>query len=269
MYPADRKYTRDHEWIRVEGAQARVGITDYAQKQLGDVVYLELPDVGRTLKKGEVFGTIESVKAVSELYSPVGGEVAEVNSALAERPEGVNADPHDAWMISIRLTGSPDQDDLLDAARHRPTRRQLKRTVFICAEQPGTTVVAIGGTHGDEYEGPVGLKNLIQALDPASLVAGRLIVIPVLNVPAFQAGERASPLDGGNMNRVFPGDANGTITQRIARFVTDEVLARSDVVLDIHSGGKGFEIARYWNNDVLQQPTAVREDIFARLTREP
>lgn len=112
-----------------------------------------------------------------------------------------------------------------------------------CAGQPGKTIVAIGGTHGDEYEGPVGLKNLIRGLDPETLAAGRLIVIPVLNVPAFQAGERGSPLDGGNMNRVFPGDANGTITQRIARFVTDEVLSRADIVIDIHAGGKGFEIA--------------------------
>jgi predicted deacylase len=113
-----------------------------------------------------------------------------------------------------------------------------------CGPRPGKTVVAIGGTHGDEYEGPVGLKNLMQTLDPDGIVEGRLIVVPVLNVPAFQAGERRSPLDGGNMNRAFPGDANGTITQRIARFVTDEVLSRADIVIDIHSGGKGFEIAR-------------------------
>ncbi len=83
MYPADLKYTSDHEWVKIDGTTAKVGITDYAQKQLGDVVYLELPQVGRTLKKGEVFGTIESVKAVSELYSPVDGEVTEVHSALA------------------------------------------------------------------------------------------------------------------------------------------------------------------------------------------
>lgn len=113
-----------------------------------------------------------------------------------------------------------------------------------CASQPGATIVAIGGTHGDEYEGPVGLKNLIGELDPARLAAGRLIAIPVLNVPAFRAARRDSPLDGLNMNRVFPGDARGTITQRIARFVTDEVFPRADVVIDIHSGGAGFEIIR-------------------------
>src|SRR5262245_29865961 len=114
MYPADLKYTKDHEWIRMANdGVGRVGITDYAQKQLGDVVYLELPQVGRRLKKGEVFGTIESVKAVSELYSPVDGEVSEINSALAQSPEGVNKDPHGAWMIAVKISGG--QGDLLDA----------------------------------------------------------------------------------------------------------------------------------------------------------
>ena len=118
MYPSDLKYTKDHEWVRVNGAEARVGITEYAQKQLGDVVYLELPEVGRTLKQGEVFGTIESVKAVSELFSPVGGEVTEVNSALVDKPEGVNTDPHSAWMIVIKVADSSEQDDLLDAGQY-------------------------------------------------------------------------------------------------------------------------------------------------------
>jgi glycine cleavage system H protein len=116
MYPADLKYTKDHEWIRLGGGDARVGITDYAQKQLGDVVYLELPQVGRTLKKGEVFGTIESVKAVSELYSPVDGEVTEVNSALVQRPESVNSDPHGSWMIAVRVRG--DSSELLNADQY-------------------------------------------------------------------------------------------------------------------------------------------------------
>src|ERR1035437_7995267 len=114
----------------------------------------------------------------------------------------------------------------------------------VCGPRPGPTIVAIGGTHGDEYEGPVGLKNLHNELTAADMIAGRLIVIPVLNVPAFQAGQRESPLDGGNMNRAFPGDARGTLTRRIARFVSDEVLTRSDVVIDIHAAGPGFEIAR-------------------------
>ena len=118
MYPSDLKYTNDHEWVRVEGDQAHVGITDYAQKQLGDVVYLELPDVGRTLKKGDVFGTIESVKAVSELYSPVSGEVAEVNGRLTEKPETVNSDPHGSWMIVVKVADPGETLDLLDAAQY-------------------------------------------------------------------------------------------------------------------------------------------------------
>jgi glycine cleavage system H protein len=110
MYPSELKYTKDHEWVKIDGDRARVGITDYAQKQLGDVVYLELPEVGRTVSKGDVFGTIESVKAVSELYAPVSGEVVEVNADLS-----LNANPHDAWMIVIKVADSADAADLLDA----------------------------------------------------------------------------------------------------------------------------------------------------------
>ena len=116
MYPSDLKYTKDHEWVRVSGDQARVGITDYAQKQLGDIVYLELPEIGRQLNKGEVFGTIESVKAVSELYAPVSGEVTDVNRALGEKPEAVNARPHESWMIILKMTG--EDEGLLDAAQY-------------------------------------------------------------------------------------------------------------------------------------------------------
>ena len=118
MYPPELKYTKDHEWVRREGADARVGITDYAQKQLGDVVYLELPEVGRTLRKGEVFGTIESVKAVSELFAPISGVVTAVNSTLTERPERVNADPHGAWMISMKPDDGGADAELLDAAQY-------------------------------------------------------------------------------------------------------------------------------------------------------
>ena len=118
MYPADLKYTKDHEWVRVSGSQAHVGITDYAQKQLGDVVYLELPEVGRTVKKGDVFGTIESVKAVSELYAPVSGEVIEVNTSLTEKPEMVNKDPHGSWMIGLTVSNPADATDLLDSAKY-------------------------------------------------------------------------------------------------------------------------------------------------------
>jgi N-alpha-acetyl-L-2,4-diaminobutyrate deacetylase len=114
----------------------------------------------------------------------------------------------------------------------------------ICSAGSGKTVVAIGGTHGNEYEGPVGLKHLVRELEAEALIAGRLIVIPVLNVPAFQAARRESPLDGGNMNRAFPGRADGTITSRIARFVSNEVLPRADIVIDIHAAGDTYEIAR-------------------------
>ena len=115
MYPSDLKYTKDHEWVRVDGGQAHVGITDYAQKQLGDIVYLELPEVGRSVNKGDVFGTIESVKAVSELYAPIAGEVTAVNTELAQHPEKVNSDPHSSWMIVIKSTDAGDTGDLLDA----------------------------------------------------------------------------------------------------------------------------------------------------------
>lgn len=120
MYPTDFKYTKDHEWVKLSGADARVGITDYAQKQLGDVVYLELPEVGRQLTKGDVFGTIESVKAVSELYAPVSGEVTEVNGALGQKPETVNSKPHESWMIAIKLSGGQEAslDGLLDATQY-------------------------------------------------------------------------------------------------------------------------------------------------------
>ena len=118
MYPADCKYTKDHEWIRVSGETGQVGITDYAQKQLGDVVYLDLPAVGRALKVGESFGTVESVKAVSELYSPVAGVVTAVNSALAEKPERVNSDPHASWMIEVRLSSPGNLDPLMSAAQY-------------------------------------------------------------------------------------------------------------------------------------------------------
>ena len=116
MYPADLKYTNDHEWVRVAGAEATVGITDFAQKQLGDVVFVELPEVGRTLKQGEAFGTVESVKAVSELYSPVSGEVVAVNTGLADKPETVNTDPHGSWMVEIRLSAPAEMDALLAVA---------------------------------------------------------------------------------------------------------------------------------------------------------
>ena len=116
MYPQDYRYTNDHEWIHAQGDRGRIGITDYAQKQLGDVVFLELPEVGRTLKAKEQFGTVESVKAVSELYCPVEGEVVEVNAALVSKPETINKDPHgEAWMIVLKITNPAGLSALLDA----------------------------------------------------------------------------------------------------------------------------------------------------------
>ncbi len=118
MYPADLKYTKDHEWVRSDSAEATIGITDYAQAQLGDVVFVELPAVGRTIKQGEVFGTIESVKAVSELYAPVSGEVVAVNDALSTSPESVNKDPHGAWIIKVKPSNAGELGSLLDATAY-------------------------------------------------------------------------------------------------------------------------------------------------------
>ena len=118
-YPAGFKYTKDHEWVDITGDKGRVGITDYAQQQLGDVVYVELPEIGAKLKQGQSFGTIESVKAVSELYSPVTGEVVEVNATLKDKPETVNKDPHGSWMVVIQLTSVGESGALLDAAQYQ------------------------------------------------------------------------------------------------------------------------------------------------------
>jgi glycine cleavage system H protein len=118
-YPADRKYTKDHEWIRIDGDTGEVGITDYAQQQLGDVVYVELPDIGRSITEGQPFGSIESVKAVSELFAPMSGEVVAVNEALKHHPEVVNTDPHGTWMIKVKLVSPSDSGTLLDASQYQ------------------------------------------------------------------------------------------------------------------------------------------------------
>ena|SRR5688572_12765846 len=118
MYPSDLKYTKDHEWVRMDGTEASVGITDFAQRQLGDVVFVELPLVGRRLKQGEVFGTIESVKAVSELFAPLSGEVTAVNADLGNHPEAVNGQPHDTWMIRVRPSEPAEAGSLLDASAY-------------------------------------------------------------------------------------------------------------------------------------------------------
>ena len=117
-YPAGLKYTKDHEWVELAGDRARIGITDYAQKQLGDVVYVELPEAGAILRQGESFGTIESVKAVSELYSPVSGEVMDINASLKNKPETVNSDPYGSWMIVVKLSHLSETAALLDPAQY-------------------------------------------------------------------------------------------------------------------------------------------------------
>jgi glycine cleavage system H protein len=117
-YPADLKYTKDHEWMRVSGDVADVGITDYAQEQLGDVVFVELPEVGRRVNAGESFGSIESVKAVSELFAPATGEIIEINPSLRDHPEAVNSKPHETWMVKLRLSDSNASASLLDSAAY-------------------------------------------------------------------------------------------------------------------------------------------------------
>jgi glycine cleavage system H protein len=119
MVPEDLRYTKEHEWIRVEGDLATVGITDYAAEQLGDIVFVELPDVGRTVTQFAPVGVIESVKAVSDMFAPVGGEVVETNAELASRPELLNSDPFGAgWMLRIHLSDSGQLDALLGAAAY-------------------------------------------------------------------------------------------------------------------------------------------------------
>ena len=115
-YPKDLKYTREHEWIKVDGAAATVGITDYAQQSLGDIVFVELPKVGTEITASKSFGSLESVKAVSELYAPASGTVTEVNQELAASPEKINADANAAWMIKLKLKNPGELDSLLSAA---------------------------------------------------------------------------------------------------------------------------------------------------------
>ena len=118
-YPNDRRYTKEHEWILVQGDGATIGITDYAQHELGDVVFVELPKPGSTLTAGKPLGTIESVKAVSEIYAPASGEVMEVNGALETSPEKINGDPHNAaWLVKVRLSNPAEVNQLMDAAAY-------------------------------------------------------------------------------------------------------------------------------------------------------
>lgn len=116
MDPRDLRYTKDHEWIRVEGEEGTVGITDYAQSQLGDVVFVDVPAIGREVKKGETFGVVESVKSVADLYAPVSGTVVRVNATLADRPEAVNQDAYgDGWLVVLSLKDPAEAQSLMDA----------------------------------------------------------------------------------------------------------------------------------------------------------
>ena len=117
-YPVSYRYTKEHEWISVDGATGTVGITDYAQNSLGDIVFVDLPKVGDTLEAGKIFGSVESVKAVSDLYSPVAGTVTAINEELKDKPEWVNADANTTWMLKLDLTNPADLDALLTAAQY-------------------------------------------------------------------------------------------------------------------------------------------------------
>ena len=119
MYPSDYRYTKEHEWIKVSGNIGTIGITDYAQHELGDVVFVELPAVGAKITAGQVFGTVESVKAVSEIFAPVSGEVTEANTALTSTPETLNSDPHGAaWLIKAKLSNPGEVSSLMDVAAY-------------------------------------------------------------------------------------------------------------------------------------------------------
>ena len=114
-FPETVRYTEDHEWAAVDGETVRIGVSDYAQDQLGDIVYVEMPEIGDIFEKGDEFGTLESVKAVSEIYMPVGGEVVAVNEALIDTPELINQDPYGAWIVEIRATDVGEYDELMSA----------------------------------------------------------------------------------------------------------------------------------------------------------
>lgn len=118
-YPNDRKYTKDHEWVAVEGDTATIGVTQYAQEQLGDIVYVELPQVGQEFSKGDTFGVLESVKAVSDCFVPISGKITEVNDVLTESPEIVNEDAHgEGWMIRMEMTNPSEFDALMNQAQY-------------------------------------------------------------------------------------------------------------------------------------------------------
>jgi glycine cleavage system H protein len=119
-YPADFRYTKEHEWVHVDGNTATIGITDHAQHELGDIVYVDLPKVGSNAEAGKTFGSVESVKAVSDIYSPVSGEIVEINEGLASAPESLNSDPHgSAWLIKVRMTTQDEIKQLMNASDYQ------------------------------------------------------------------------------------------------------------------------------------------------------
>jgi glycine cleavage system H protein len=127
MYPEDFRYTKDHEWVKIEGDEARIGITDFAQSQLGDVVFVELPDVGEELKSHQTLGVVESVKAVSDIYSPISGEVSEVNEGLNDNPEILNQDPHTkGWIIKLKVKNQSELDKLMSASEYEKYLEGIK-----------------------------------------------------------------------------------------------------------------------------------------------
>jgi glycine cleavage system H protein len=127
MYPDDYRYTKEHEWIKKENSEAIVGITTYAQKELGDIVYVELPAVGKKIAMGEAFGSIESVKAVSEIYAPLEMEIVSVNSTVGDQPELINQDPHGkGWLVKVKLGNNADLDSLLSATEYEELISQEK-----------------------------------------------------------------------------------------------------------------------------------------------
>src|SRR5581483_6571333 len=120
MYPENFRYTKEHEWVRVDGDTAAIGITDHAQHELGDIVYVDLPKVGARLEQGKTLGSVESVKAVSDVYAPVSGEVTEINGALADAPEKLNEDPHgEAWLVKLKLANPAEVQNLMTAAEYQ------------------------------------------------------------------------------------------------------------------------------------------------------
>lgn len=119
-YPETYKYTREHEWVQAEGTEGKVGITDHAQHELGDIVFVNLPKVGGTVKRGETFGSVESVKAVSDVYSPVSGQVTGINDLLSQKPETLNEDPHgQGWLMKVKLTSLEELDTLMSSAEYQ------------------------------------------------------------------------------------------------------------------------------------------------------